>query len=54
MNRENKRKTFEKVTIKPIIVLTALPAKSAVGCVRRKMRAAGTATIVPTACPAFM
>lgn len=54
MNRENKRKTFEKGTIRPTPVTIHLPARSAVDLVCRNMQAATTATTAPTAFQAFM
>ena len=45
---------LKKVTIRPTPATIPLPAKSADGSAPRKMPAATTATIAPTACPAFM
>ncbi len=49
MNRENKRKTFEKGYYKTHAAATPSPARSAGGSARRKAPAATTATTAPTA-----
>ncbi len=54
MNRENKRKTFEKGYYKTHACNDTFTCKVCGRSARRKMPAATTATIAPTACPAFM
>lgn len=54
MNRENKKNNIKKVIIKPTLVMTALPVKYAAGLLCRQALAVTTATIVQTACAAFM
>ena len=54
MNRENKRKTFEKGYYKTHACHDTFTCKVAVDLVCRKMPAAATATTAPTAFQAFM
>lgn len=54
MNRENKRKAFEKGYYKPIPAPIHLPARSADASARRRAPGASTVTTAPTAFPASM